>query len=333
MTSNFKEIMNSESFLNAYGFNKKGICFVEDESDIPFWDYLISKNLSGKFDIKPASSTINPHARGKKALCEKIPYLNNKQIIAIDSDFDYILNTPNKEIFNNKYIIQTFFYSRESVIYRVERLDLIINQIKYNINHDFKLSSFLNIFSAKCYEVLINIFYLAEIGAIEYSIVKESINKILDLSYKKNIVDENIVIDNSFLNKIDANLLAQLKKYESLITPEKINNFKLEKESIGLNANNAYQYIDGHLLEDYVNCFFKATVDYLIKTESLRIVNESHGVVKENRRKHIKDQTEKMEKHFNNKCNYLTLIDNLLAEDFSSYCYNRIIEKIILVQS
>ena len=39
------------------------------------------------------------------------------------------------------------------------------------------------------------------------------------------------------------------------------------------------------------------------------------------------------EKHFNNKCNYLTLIDNLLAEDFSSYCYNRIIEKIILVQS
>jgi len=333
MSNNFTEIMNSQSFLQAYGFNNKGLCFVEDESDIPFWDFLINKNISKKFDIKPASSTINPHARGKIALSEKIQYLSKDQIIAIDSDYDYILKTINKEKFNNKYILQTFFYSRESIIYRHERLNSIISQVKYNIEKTFNLKEFIEFFSSKCYETLIGISYLYKNELIQYSQLKDNINDVLDLGYKKNIFNENMTLNHQYINKIDENLKEKLEGYNVNINSEDFKEFKLNNEYSELNELNAYQYIDGHLLEDYLNSFFKIVISHLKKIESLRIVSESTGVRQENRRKHIKDQTEKMEKHFDLYCNYLTLINNLLAEDFSSSCYHKIIEKIIAIEN
>ena len=288
MSNNFTEIMNSALFVKAYGFNNKGLCFVEDESDIPFWDLLINRNLSYKFDIRPASSTQNPHARGKVALSEKIPYLSKDQIIAIDSDYDYIFNTPNRQKFNNKYIIQTFFYSRESILYRSERLDSIISQVKYNIIKEFNLINFINLFSIKCYEALIFISYLADRSLIDYSELKDSINNVLNLSYKKNIFDDEMNINHDYFNKIDENLKIKMEEYDIDTSSNSFKNFELNKSSLGLTKANAYQYIDGHLLEDYLNCFFKSAVDYLKKIESLRISNESQGVKSDNRRKHRK---------------------------------------------
>ncbi|WP_425919453.1 hypothetical protein [Acinetobacter sp. TSRC1-2] len=330
MSNSFKEIINSPFFLKAYGFNSKGVCFVEDESDIPFWDFLLSKHLPKKFDIKAASSTKNPHARGKKVLLDKIPSLSNDHIIAIDSDFDYLFKTKNNLLLDNKYILHTFFYSRESLLYRYERLDLISNCIKYNIDHKFKPSDFLIVFSSKCYDAIINISYLVETEIINYSDLNIKINQAININKKKSHIKfDNFSIVNSIFDIIDSNIKNSLLDYEHLLLPEKIEEFKLEKEKLGLYKNNAYQYINGHILEEYIDSIFKYFIDHLVKNESLRIVSESQAVIEKNRRKHIKQQTAKMENHLKDRCNYLTLINNLLSEDFSNPCYERIVEKIL----
>ena len=46
----------------------------------------------------------------------------------------------------------------------------------------------------------------------------------------------------------------------------------------------------------------------------------------------IKNQYFELEKHFDNRCNYLTLIYNLLGENFSESCYHKIIEKIMVLE-
>lgn len=330
MSNSFKEIINSSVFLKAYGFNSKGVCFVEDESDIPFWEFLLNKHLPKKFDIKAASSIKNPHARGKKVLLDKIPDLFDNHIIAIDSDFDYLFKTKNNLLLDNKYILQTFFYSRESLLYRSERLDLISNCIKYNIVHNFKPSDFLIGFSSKCYDALIKIAYLVETKVIDCSEFNIRVNKAINISKKKSHIKfDSFSIENSIFDIIDSNIKDNLSEYEHLLLPEKIEEFKLKKEKLGLYENNAYQYINGHILEEYINSIFKYFLDQLVKNESLRIVRESQAVVENNRRKHIKQQTAKMENHLKDRCNYLTLIDNLLSEDFSNSCYERIVEKIL----
>lgn len=332
MSNNFKEIINSSYFLNAYGFNDKGICYVEDESDIPFWEYLLNKHLSGKFDIKTASSTKNPHARGKKVLLEKIPNLYDKHIIAMDSDFDYIFGDKNNNTLENKYILHTFFYSRESLLYRSDRLDLISKYVKYNLNHDLKPSLFLNQFSKKCYEALINVAYLVEIGAIDNSYLKIKVNEIINIGNdKKFIYNEDLILNYSILNKIDSKLSEFILENNSFLDQSKINKFKIEKKSLGLDEYSAYQYIDGHLLENYINHIFKILVNHLKKIESKRIVNESINVCSKNREKHIESQKDKVDNHFKIRCNYSTLIENLLSEDFSNICYERIVKRIISI--
>lgn len=331
MASTFKEIIGSKDFVDAYGFNNRGICFVEDETDIDFWERLIEKHLPSRFDVKPASSTKNPHARGKKALCERIPYLNSKHIIAIDSDYDYIVKTPNTSKFDNKYILQTFFYSRESIIYRSDRLDDIIKPIKYNIPHDLKVSDLLCNLSKRCYDVLIYIAYLIEKNHIEYSVLKSTVNKIINVSSKRNLIDKEVCFNENFLDPIDDKLKVFISKYQDFISNEDIESFKSDKLALGLSIDSAYQYIDGHLLENYVNSFFDATIKSLIAKESIRICNDSKNIEPENKSIHIESQINKMEKHFEGKCSYTTLISTTIYEDYSHTDYKRIVEKILSI--
>ena len=40
--SNFEDYLTNSSYAKAYGFNGKGIIYIENERDLSFWEKIIS---------------------------------------------------------------------------------------------------------------------------------------------------------------------------------------------------------------------------------------------------------------------------------------------------
>lgn len=332
----FEDFFCDPQYTQAYGFDvSKGICYVEDEADVTFWeDYFKFFNVEG-YDIRPVVSNLNQHRRGKDNLEKMFSSLHMKAIVALDSDYDYLCPNGRGEISrqlnNNKYVLQTFYYSRESYNYRILKLNLILKRIRYTYNHNFNIDDFIIDYSKLCFKALLPVLFIIDrninVSYEGYQVSKKTIKNILRIKNKEKFTDENFKINTNVLRKLEIKINDFISNFLEQIDIDDYESYKKDIINIKLFELDSYQYISGHLLESNLNNLCEHLIKLLMYKESKKIVQECSGISPASKKEHIDNQINKMKSHFRNRCSYLTLLHDTTHENFTDSCYEKLNQK------
>lgn len=314
----FSELTLSEEYLQPYCLmcERSGMVFVESMRDISFWDGILNNNPN----VMPYSiSNISDNgARGKTVLKKYMHLTNRFAIFAMDSDFDYICPSNSEDsiaINQNKFILQTIVHSKESINYHHSVIDECISKIQVTTKINFSIRDFLESYSKKIYCALLAFLFL-----------KEKRVNLNDNDFHKSISLSSVLIDSNYcfigdpLSSINNSLQEKKNELESFIeNTEEFENFIEETKSKGLTEKNAYQYVNGHHLED--------NVVLPVINELIKILKEKEfSIIKEECKETPKQIEERKRELFNfikEELNFKSLIHNC-ALKFSTSCSEKI---------
>lgn len=295
--SDFSNYLTNSNYVKAYGFNNKGIVYIENERDLSFWEKMINEIHPERYEFKRAvieGSSI----RGKRALEKLYENLNEDVLVAIDSDFDYLSpnrNKYSKHVNENKFLLHTFSFSRESVLCNPKTLNHVLSCIKYFIPSDYKFDAFIIKLSKICYNYLLPFCYLMEKNI--FVIDEADFHKPLS-SIKNEFHLQDWPEAESKIKELTQKLM---EKITNQIEYKEFVNFL---HSLGVNEETAYRYISGHVLKDDI-------IDTIIHDITIDLKNSEIEVIKkECTGKMIHDRIKALRNHFESSCSFNTLLEN-----------------------
>lgn len=257
--------------------------YVEDSSDIWFWEKFIKEEFPNTYNIMPWSK------RGK---CNLAPHYSKAKIealIAVDSDFDYICNNTvyGNTFRNNPYVLHTFAYNRESVLIEKDNIQKFLMDIKFSIPHNIRVDFFLDKFSEIIFCGLANFIYLKNFRKEDLN--HDVFDKCFHITDKEIIVinDENLpTIDISILDEITQRFHEFFMGYN--ISPLEYREAKEYLNDLGINSKNAYRFINGHKLEDLIVKIVEKLTSSLLDLELEVIKKDFSGAEIGKRKKQVK---------------------------------------------
>ncbi|WP_081999460.1 DUF4435 domain-containing protein [Aeromonas sp. ZOR0002] len=290
-----------------------GFVYIESEADKHFWSHLLDSFAKKKYEFKIQAKEKRT-IRGKRALEELYTSANEKALVAVDSDFDYI--SPNrsvnaKQMNGNKYVLQTYAYSVESLSFDVLRVDHCLSQFYYFEPNQHKLSKFLEQYSQHIYLVLMKYLFLMD-TLVAMQLKESSFHDEIIPSEPVRCYEENsfgTLKDRvSLLDKQLTPMIANINAFEAFL---QLSHFK------GLQESNCYKFIRGHDVEEKI---IYPIVNHIKRTqisqEMERIKASTSPNLWDSKRKEIKN-------HFDGARNFRALVS------ISPYAVNdKIYEKI-----
>ncbi|MEG3350399.1 DUF4435 domain-containing protein [Novacetimonas sp. GS1] len=331
---NFTQYLTDPKYISAYDFDGKGIIYIEDENDKRFWAEVIEDIAKNKYTIKIATTNSlgrdasETKIRGKGALTKLYDTLNKTVMVAVDSDFDYICPESSEyaeKLSKNKFIIHTFSYSTESVIFCEKSIKLISGKIKYFIDIDFDLNEALKTISNIIFESFSMFAYLKN-KKISIESGKDYNNILFFSIPREEFLNENYKLCERIINELTINSEKKKKKYLKYIEDNSLlheyNAYLEHLDHLGVKKDNVYRFIRGHDLEEKIVMPLLECLKYkILNAEISSIDSEPHknDTVKE-------ESKRKVTKFFEGKLNLDTIIHNDLSfkED---YIFNKIKEK------
>lgn len=312
--SDFKELSLSEEYLQPYCLmsNYKGLVFVEGLRDISFWDGILNeKDRDINYNIMNVTDN---GTKGKTVLKKFMPQANRFAIFAMDSDFDYMCPDNSDDaiaINNNKYVLQTFVYSKESVCLHHSIIDLCLSDIRVTERIDFKIENYLITFSNYIFPLLMAFLYL-----------KNSKKHPDDKLFHSVITPKNPEFNAQYnlINDPFSEMKTSISEHLTLLRSMVTNDNELEKftaalEEKGLNKNNCYQYINGHHLEDVI-------VNPLINSLIKKLKENELGIIFSQCKKNpslIEGRKKELQKFMSQELNFQSIIHNC-KEKFLTAC-------------
>lgn len=270
----------------------KGYVYIEDDSDQTFWETFIELYFPNKYKIQ-ASIIDRPMERGKRALEKFYNDVNENFLVAVDSDYDLICPENNLDhatsLTNNKFIIHTFGYSRESALLEKNNLNTLFKKTKYTVNHNVNIKSFLDKFSKVAYYGLVFFSTALENENPNNIIIDEFHNCFNILKFQ--IVKSDLTLDENLINDIQKNIsnLFQGYYYPSNQLKKSENNLI----NLGINQGNSYRFICGHTLYNLIIKIHKELKDKLFDLELDIIKKNFTGSTVNQRRNQLKKEFEK----------------------------------------
>lgn len=285
MASTLKQNLSSE-FINAYTrllskkAAKKVLVYVESDEDIAFWYGLLrayeTPNL--KFDLQLPSRT--GLAKGKYQALQRRQDLLNLQvgaylIICIDSDYDYLLQnkTPQSVLINSSdFILQTYAYSNENLRCFSSSLNHICVQATNSNNDKIDFDELLKLYSKITYPLFLwSVFFRF---TDNYSTM--SLNDFCAIVR----IDDKIDIHNHGKSNLEAlaeNVNTQMGKLEKQFPNDIKTVIKIGKEldSLGVNSENTYLFIQGHTIENSVVLMFLNALCRILQKEKEGMIKTS----------------------------------------------------------
>lgn len=314
--------MLSEAYLNVYT-KGKALIYVEDQSDVSFWKCLFDKYSLG-YKIFSVSKAPEALANGKNELIKLIPNLHNRLYIAIDSDLDFLCKNRrpliHQNIVNNPHVLHTYVYNRENHEYSVFHINECINKIFYTIIVENNFNSFISVYSEISFKILCFTTFFIEnkISFNEKDFNKYLVFKSSEFFYKS-LEFENLAIKKlEELNNFILNNFSELSISNNFISHTNYLN------ALGVNIENAYQYINGHLLEKTILKFLKEYKSFLKCHE----ISEAENIYPAGKPRN--QELNKINNHFDEKCSIPTLI-NSRGVNWNCHIINQIYADITLL--
>ncbi len=225
-------------------YKVRAIVHLENNNDIWFWQTLLAIYRPGKYKFLGATRSITGNLSSGCTQCLKYSgFLSRRFFICIDSDYRYLLEEKGIDISNG--ILQTYTYSWENHCAYKEKLQSTFTKVYPSKARLFNFEVFLTNYASAVYEPLIYLLYTLRTK-------KSGVNR----TDFKNAIAEHFELDDERDNgRIVINRIKE--KLGKLISAVDIKNFDLDKEKerykvLGLNENNAYLYVRGHCLYDYL---------------------------------------------------------------------------------
>lgn len=294
--SEFQDFFTNKKFIGSYnavlsGNNEdknNGIIYIEDASDGSFWEHFIGYCYPNQYICRP-SSVNGKNVAGKRFLEKIYTEANEKAIVAVDSDYDYIASKKdvNHAFNHNKYIIHTYGFSRESVEIEKDRIQVFFKKCRLTIPNNVNLLDFINRFSELCFKGLTRYIVFLEANNFN-SMHNKDFHSCFNV-LKTKLVDRNLDLDFSVMVDIDRKI--DLFFYDKNISAIDIDNMKIFLNNIGINEGNAYRFISGHVLYDLVKKIHRESLNQLMKSEAKNIRNNVN-------KGEIKSRVEQIRKKF-----------------------------------
>lgn len=325
---NFSDYVMNENYTKAYGFDGKGLVYIENERDSCFWESIFDSVFPGKYTVK---SSIHPSSisRGKRKLEKFYSHANEFALIAIDSDFDYPCQDRNdySKHINSKYILHTHSYSRESVICNPAAINETIKRIRFSKKSNFDISIFLERYSEICFYSLPPFLFL--LNNRFPNIREKDFHDDLNIREKKGnpMIIDGDTFNFSLLEDNKSRVLERKLKYEKIIKENGLDdeyaNFLVSLENLGITKKTAYRYISGHVL-------YKSVIIRIIKGIKSRLMKAEIDKAKSDAANAGKSEislVNGIENHFSTKCSIESILDNS-EKILSDEIYLKILDKV-----
>ena len=235
------------------------LVYVEGFADVGFWHGILSpyeKQNNIKFDISPYSE--NNLTTGKDKLIKLYPQTAQNFIICLDSDYDYLLKSEvANQINDNPYIFQTYAYAIENLKCYAESLNALCVKATNNTENTIDLTEFLKYYSGIIYNLLVYNLYYYSIGD-ETNFSREEFGKIVTFGNVK--PKEYDINPNNWEEKI---AIIEKSISEKKISKDIPIGFSKQLDELGLNRENAYLFMRGHNLYDFISKFLVAICNVL----------------------------------------------------------------------
>jgi len=235
--------------------------YVENEDDIPFWWGVFDRYAPHlHFEINFPS-----FARGKKEVLkiQAGKYL----LLCVDSDYDYLLQDApyvSRRINHDPYIFQTYAYSIENYKCYAESLRGVCVLSSLNDKEVFDLVEFIKLYSRIIYELFLYSYNLEKQG--DDSFTRDDFSKAIKFLENVNINDQGSQAINALINSVN-DKLSLLKKKNPLMD---IHSIAEELKTLGVNEDNTYLFVKGHIVYDNVVLMFLKPLDKFLKNEKFQ---------------------------------------------------------------
>lgn len=232
------------------GGNKEVYIYVEGLDDIPFWnEFTLPYSSEYTFKISCLKTPDNKVLTGKMNLIEKIDIntLGKYKLIAVDSDFDWIIDnyktsptgkSYSRLIRDNNYVLHTYLYSIES--YKCHSASIASIIAKCTCYTGTAIQSAYNAFSIQIAQLFL--IHLASLhncdGVYPIAKFRQDLNKI-KIDAQTGLVKQGSV---SYVNnRINNDLSVYAASQSNLITA-----YRLKLHNLGFTPNNYYLLCCGH---------------------------------------------------------------------------------------
>lgn len=256
----------AKNYKNALLLNKcKAAVHVENKNDIPFWTKILRKAYpDSKFDFISYTRTAKGTDATGSSTCHLFKdFLDEKLVIAIDSDLHYLLCEPNFD--SSHYILQTYTYSFENHLCQAQRLDPLPSLSTRTDKYIFNFEVFLSKLSNEIYPLLL--FFLHD-QCNRKILVNDDVFKVISFSYNDqwltNDGDSFIYDTHQKIQNVLERLSTEYPEYDKVKREAKYT-------SMGLNKDNAYLYFRGHNLYSLIAIIGAKLCTKILKQEKERL--------------------------------------------------------------
>lgn len=245
---------------------------VENEVDVIVWGKILrALTPEQDYEISPFSFDPAVRGQGKKAILKMASGFGPNMIGCVDSDRDWILSpwrSEGEDINMNPYILQTYAYSIENLALQPYGISACMLEctahscdLQLKLDNDYRF--FLDKISEAAYPILVwHLTLLKENRDVER--VKEGLDFLFSGSHYSSVIANNsISLDlkrTKTINIFQERCKALESKYRRQY-PELIPLTPVIPASTNLDEKNAYLYIRGHDLYDFMQFTFFSPVE------------------------------------------------------------------------
>ncbi len=219
---------------------------LEGDSDKHFWKNVFSKHFpEGKFFFLSYSKS--PDSRrisGVEHCLKYIPYLSDTFFICIDSDYRYL--TRRRYFGISDYVFQTYTYSIENHYCFAKNLNKICGVSGGMENNVFDFDKFLVDYSKIIYELFIwHLYLLVEDRS---GMTKFKFNETLTNFPRLSLDNNGELMLDSLTERVEKKLVKLREQYDDVDIANQFNKYS----KLGVEPNNAYLYLRGHNIYEFV---------------------------------------------------------------------------------
>ena len=305
--SGFDSLLKSANFIKAYTKQQtgmpRGVLYVENPSDRLFWENVIAQVCPEKYSVKSFSLEDAP---GKRSLEKEYSKLHRFYIVGVDGDFDYLC--PDRHEFanslnNNPYVMHTFTYSRENVIFSIPSILDISNRLafRHKLTHDCIVA--LTEYSKTIFSALSVFSYAHNLDWQKFK--EDQFMKAISLPEGEKLLTDELKVNQAALDGIRVTAKEYIDSTLNTIADgmDEKNCCNILIERL-ITPEVAYMFIDGHYLKDII---VKPMLDLLKRKNKSVDINDVKAKLPEAR---WRQSINEVENYFKDCCHTESIIHN-----------------------